>query len=344
MSNASVTPAFTGLTARLACGLVLLASHGWCGSQSIGSNDYPNKPIRIIVPFPAGGPTDITARVVGQAMGEAMKTSVIVENKAGGHGFIGVTEAARAPADGYTLMMASIGTMAINPKLHASIPYDANKDFAPVSLVVTVPIALVVNPRQVPTTKASDFMVYLKAHPGQLNFASAGNGGSSHLVPEYLKFRTHTFMTHIPYKGSGPAIADVVAGQVDLMFDTLLTSTPFVKSGKLKMLAVTTSKRLAEYPDVPTMGEVLGAIDPALKDFEASSWYALYAPAGTPAAVLTRLMQEVDAALKRPAIAKRLLDLGAVPVGGEAKRLADFQRSEQIKWGRVIDAAKIKPE
>ena len=300
---------------------------------------WPSKPIRIVVPFPAGGPTDITARVVGQAISESLKTPVIVENKAGGHGFIGVGEAAKGPADGYTLMMASIGTMAINPRLHEKIPYDANKDFAPVSLVVTVPIVVVVNQQALPVKSMPEFVSYLKAHPGKVNFASAGNGGSSHLVPEYFKYRTGTFMTHIPYKGSGPAIGDVVAGQVQLMFDTLLTSTPFVKSGKLKMLGVTTAQRLPQYPDVPTVAEAL-----QLKDFEASSWYALYAPAGTPADIVKRLSAEVDAALKQPAVAKRLTDLGAVPVGGPPEKLAAFQRVEQEKWGKVIQAAKIKPD
>lgn len=300
---------------------------------------WPSKPIRIVVPFPAGGPTDITARVVGQAISDSLKTPVIVENKAGGHGFIGVGEAAKAPADGYTLMMASIGTMAINPRLHEKIPYDANKDFAPVSLVVTVPIVVVVNQQALPVKSMPEFVSYLKAHPGKVNFASAGNGGSSHLVPEYFKYRTGTFMTHIPYKGSGPAIGDVVAGQVQLMFDTLLTSTPFVKSGKLKMLGVTTAQRLPQYPDVPTVAEAL-----QLKDFEASSWYALYAPTGTPADIVKRLSAEVDAALKQPAVAKRLTDLGAVPVGGPPEKLAVFQRVEQEKWGKVIQAAKIKPD
>ncbi len=300
---------------------------------------WPNKPIRIVVPFPAGGPTDITARVVGQAIGESLKTPVIVDNKAGGHGFIGVGEAAKAPADGHTLMMASIGTMAINPKLHEKIPYDANKDFAPVSLVVTVPIVVVANPQVLPVKTIPEFVAYLKANPGKVNFASAGNGGSSHLVPEYFKYRTGTFMTHIPYKGSGPAIGDVVAGQVQLMFDNLLTSTPFVKSGKLKMLGVTTAQRLPQYPDVPTVAEALG-----MKDFEASSWYALYAPAGTPPDIVRRLSAEVDAALKQPAVAKRLTDLGAVPVGGSAEKLAAFQRAEQDKWGKVIQVAKVKPD
>jgi len=300
---------------------------------------WPAKPIRIIVPFPAGGPTDVTARVVAQAMGESLKTSVIVENKAGGHGFIGVGEAARAPPDGYTLMMASIGTMAINPMLHEKIPYDANKDFAPISLVVTVPIVVVVNPQVLPANSIPELVSYAKANRGKINFASAGNGGSSHLVPEYFKYRTGIDMTHIPYKGSAPAISDMLAGQVQLMFDTLLTSTPHVKSNKLKMLGVTTAQRLAQYPDIPTVAEAL-----SMKDFEASSWFALYAPAGTPPDIVQRLSAEVGAALKQPAVSKRLTDLGAIPVGGTPEKLAAFQRAEQEKWGKVIQTARIKPD
>jgi tripartite-type tricarboxylate transporter receptor subunit TctC len=306
---------------------------------ALAQSPWPAKPIRIVVPFPAGGPTDITARVIGQALSESLKTPVVVDNKAGAHGFIGVTEAARAPADGHTLMMASIGTMAINPKLHEKTPYDANKDFAPVSLVVTVPIVVVANPAVLPVKTIPEFVAYLRAHPGQVNFASAGNGGSSHLVPEYFKFRTGTFMTHIPYKGSGPAVADLVGGQVQVMFDTLLTSTPHVKSGKLRMLAVTTAQRLPDYPEVPTIAEALG-----LKDFEASSWYALYAPGGTPPELVKRLSAEVDAALKKPAVARRLTELGAVPVGGPPEKLAAFQQAEQKKWGEVIQRARIKSD
>jgi len=318
-------------------GLMLFSALAQAQTQAQATNTWPNKPIRIIVPFPAGGPTDITARVVGKAIGEALKTPVVVENKAGGHGFIGVGEAAKAPADGYTLMMASIGTMAINPRLHEKIPYDANADFAPVSLVVTVPIVVVVNPLVLPVDAMPALVKYLKANPGKVNFASAGNGGSSHLVPEYFKYRTGTFMTHIPYKGSSPALADLVAGQVQLMFDTLLTSTPFVKSGKLKMIGVTTAQRLPQHPDVPTLAESLG-----IKDFEASSWYALYAPAGTPPEIVKRLSAEVDTALKLPAVARRLTELGALPVGGTPGKLEAHQNAKQSKWAAVIQAAKIK--
>lgn len=300
---------------------------------------YPGtKPIRIVVPFPAGGPTDIAARVVGQAMGQDLKASVIIENKGGAHGFIGAGEAAKSAPDGYTLMMASIGTMAINPGLYKKMPYDPNKDFEPLSLVLTVPIVLVANPQKIKANTVPELVDYLKAHPSMVNYASAGAGGSSHLVPEYFKFRTQTQMTHIPYKGSGPAVSDLVAGQVDLMFDTLLTSTTFLNAGKLKMLAVTTRERLPQYPNVPTMSEALG-----IQDFEASSWYAMYAPAGTPKDITKQLSESINRVLKDPAVLTRIAELGAQPAGGTPEDLAAFQRSEQNKWGQVIQAANITP-
>ena len=192
----------------------------------------------------AGGQTDIVARVIGQAIGESLKMPVVVDNKGGAHGFIGMAEAARAPADGHTLVMTSTGIIAINPKLYEKVPYDPNKDFAPVSLVMTVPIVAVINPQALPAKTASEFVSYVKANPGKVNFASAGSGGSSHLVGEYFKYVTGTSMAHVPYKGEGPALADVVAGHVQVMFGTLFACTPYVKSGRLHMLAVTTRERL----------------------------------------------------------------------------------------------------
>ncbi len=313
--------------------------HGLAQAQTQAQGRWPDKPIRIVVPFPAGGPTDITARVVGQALGEVLKTPVIVDNKGGAHGFIGAQEAARSAPDGYTFMMASIGTMAINPRLYPKLPYDPNKDFAPVSLVLTVPIVVVANPRELPVKTLPELVSYLQANPDRVNFASAGTGGSSHLVPEYFKTRTGTRMAHVPYKGSGPAVSDLVSGQVQIMFDTLLTSTPFVRSGKLNLLGVTTAQRLAEYPQVPTVAEALG-----LKDFDASSWYAMYAPAGTPAPIVQRVSEALDGVLKKPEVARRLAELGAVPVGGPPDKLAAFQRAEQDKWGKVIQTAHIKPD
>ena len=198
---------------------------------------------------------------------------------------------------------------------------------------------MVVNPAVLPVNSLSELVAYAKAHPGQVNSSSAGNGGSSHLVAEYFKFRTGTSMTHIPYKGEGPATADLVAGQVHLMFNTMTSTVPYIRSGKLRMLAVTTRNRLPDYPDVPTVSEILN-----LPDFEASSWAALYAPAGTRPEIVKRIAAEVGAALQTPAVAHRLKELGAVPVGGAPEALGDYQRKEQDKWGSVIQRAGIKAD
>ncbi|XAH21996.1 tripartite tricarboxylate transporter substrate binding protein [Xylophilus sp. GW821-FHT01B05] len=320
------------LLATPACAWV---SHGAARAQSA----WPAKPIRIIVPFPAGGQTDVAARLIGQALGEALKTPVFVENKAGAHGFIGGAEAARAPADGYTLLVASTGAAVINPLLHKSIPYDPLRDFRPVSLLISVPIVVMVNTLAQSPQTLQALVAKAKEQPGRVNYASAGNGGSSHLVAEYFKYRTRTAMTHIPYRGEAPAAADVAAGQVDLMFNTLVSTLPHVRSGKVRMLATTGRERLPDYPDMPTVAEAL-----RLMDFEASSWAALYAPAGTPADIAARLSAEVDAVLKGPGVAQRLRELGAVPMGGAPERLAALQRAELDKWRGVIQAAGIKPD
>jgi len=317
----------------------LLAGCSLLAGPVLAQAAWPSRPIRMVVPFPAGGPTDIMARVLGQAMSESLKTPFIIDNRGGAHGFVGASEAARAAPDGHTLMLASIGTMAINPGLHDKMPYDANRDFAAIALLVTVPIVVVVNPQKLPVRSVPELVAYLKAHPGQVNYGSAGNGGSTHLVPEYFKYRTGTFMTHIPYRGGGLATADLISGQVDVMFDSLLTSTPHIKSGKLRIIGTTTAQRLAEYPDVPTVAESLG-----MKDFEAVTWFGLYAPAGTPADIVSRLSQEVDLALKQPLVMNRVRELGAVAAGGGPQRLLAFQQSEQDKWGRVIRTAKIRPD
>jgi tripartite-type tricarboxylate transporter receptor subunit TctC len=319
--------------------LATLVSLTPLGAIAQAQNNWPVKPVRVLVPFPAGGPTDIAARAVGQAMSTSLGVPFVIENRPGGRGFIGTSEVARAPADGYTLLMSSIGAMAINPRLYEKLPYDSVRDFVPVSLVVTVPIVVVVNPEALPVKDIQALTQFLKANPGKVNYASAGSGGSSHLVAEYFKFRTGTFMTHIPYQGTGPAVGDLVAGHVHIMFDTLLTSAPFVKSGKLRLLAVTAAQRLPQYPDVPTVSEALN-----MKDFEASSWFAMYAPTRTPAEIVKRLSAEVAAALKQPDVAKRLGDLGAVPVGSSPQELAAFQSAEQDKWGKVIKRANIKPD
>ena len=319
----------------------LLTGTAFCLAEAVASAQgvWPAKALHIIVPFPAGGQTDMAARIIGRAMSESLKTPVVVENKAGAHGFIGAGEAARAPADGYTLMVGSTGLLAINPALYERIPYNVNRDFAPVSLLMTVPIVIMANTHTLPVAGVRELIAYAKANPGKVNFASAGNGGSSHLVAEYLSYRTGVSMTHIPYKGEAPATADVVSGQVDLMFNTLVSTIPHLGSGKVRILATTTRSRLSEFPDVPTVAEALH-----LNDFEASSWAALYVPAATPPEIVRRLSSEADAALKSPEVSRRLKELGAVPVGGTPEALATFQRAEQKKWANVVKAAGIKPD
>jgi tripartite-type tricarboxylate transporter receptor subunit TctC len=322
---------------RTAIAATLSLAFGGAAAQS----GWPaGKPIRMIVPFAVGGATDVAARVLGQALAESLQANVIVDNKPGAHGFVGVGEATRAAADGYTLLMASIGTISINPGLHEKLPYDPNRDLAPVALVSRTPVVLVTHPSALPgVNDARELVAYLKAHPGKVNYGSAGSGGTSHLVPEYLKFRTGTFMTHIPYRGESAALSDLLAGQVQVMFTTLINAAPHIKSGRLKLIAVTSEQRLPELPDVPTVAEGLG-----LKDFAATSWQALYAPAATPREIINRLAAAVDAILKSPAMVKRLADLGALPGHGVPDELARFQRAEQDKWLKVIRAAKIKAD
>ena len=317
---------------------VLAAILATASSAPFAQASWPSKPIHIIVPFPPGGQTDVAARVIGQALGEPLRTAVIIDNKAGAHGFLGAAEAAKSPADGYTLLVVSTGAVAINPVLHEKMPYDPVRDFTPVSLLISVPIVLMIN-AQLPIASTQELVAYAKAHPGKLNYASAGNGGSSHLVAEYFKFRTGTFMTHIPFRGESPATAAVVGGQVDVMFNTLVSALPHVKTSRVKMLSTTTRERLREFPQLPTVAEAL-----SLKDFEASSWTALYAPADTPPEIVLSLSREASLALKRPEVARRLRDLGAVPEGGPPERLGKLQRAEQAKWTQVIKAAGIKPD
>jgi tripartite-type tricarboxylate transporter receptor subunit TctC len=322
---------------RAAIGASLSLAFGGAVAQS----GWPaGKPIRIIVPFSVGGATDVAARVLGQALAESLQANVVVDNKPGAHGFVGVAEATRAAADGYTLLMASIGTISINPGLHEKLPYDPNKDLAPVALVSSTPVVVVTNPSALPgVNTVRELVAHLKAHPGKVNYGSAGSGGTSHLVPEYFKFRTGTFMTHIPYRGESAALSDLLAGQVQLMFTTLINAAPHIKSGKLKLIAVTSEQRLPELPDVPTVAEGLGQ-----KDFAATSWVALYAPAATPREIVNRLAMAVDAILKSPAMVKRLAELGGVAGHGVPDELARFQRAEQDKWLKVIRTAKIKAD
>ena len=301
---------------------------------------WPSKPVRIVVPFAPGGTTDILARAMAPELSRALGQSFIVENRAGAGGNVGAEAVARSPADGYTLLMGTVGTHGINKALYAKLPYDPQKDFASITLVAGVPNVMVMNAdkaRALGINTVADFIKYAKANPGKLSMASSGNGTSIHLAGELFKSRTGIFMTHIPYRGSGPALLDLVAGNTDVMFDNLPSALPQIKAGKLKAFAVTSAERSAAVPELPTIAEAAG-----LKGFDASSWFGLLAPAGTPADIITRIQQETAKALASPAVKEKLLAQGAIPGGNTPQEFARMIDAEHIKWAGVVKASGAK--
>ncbi len=300
----------------------------------IAQSDWPAKPVRIVVPFAAGGTTDITARVMAEQLSAALKQSFIVDNKGGAGGNIGATEVARAAPDGSTFLMGTPGTLAINQFLYARMPYDTAKDFAPVSFVVRVPNVLVVHPG-LGVRSIAELIAKAKARPGGLSYGSPGNGSTGHLSTELFKTRAQVFVTHIPYRGSGPMLLDLIAGQIDMAIDNLPSAMPHIRSGKLVALGVTSEQRSAQLPDVPTIAA-------ALPGYEAESWFVLMAPAGTPAAIVNRLSAEADRILKKPEVVERFKSLGAEAVGGTPERLAQFIAVETRKWQQVVKTSGAK--
>ncbi|MDM0089598.1 MULTISPECIES: tripartite tricarboxylate transporter substrate binding protein [unclassified Variovorax] len=290
---------------------------------------FPSKPITIIVPFSAGGTTDILARVVGLHMGTDLGQPVVVDNRAGAGGNIGGQAAARAPADGYTLFMGTVGTHAINQSLYKKMPFDPIKDFAPLSRVAMVPNLLVVNPGQ-PYKSVKELIAYGKANPGKINFGSSGNGSSIHLSGELFKQMTGVDMQHVPYRGSAPAVSDLLGGQISVMFDNMPSAIQHVKGGKLRALAVTTAKRSPALPDVPTIAEA------GVPGYEATSWFGLLAPAGTPAPIVAKLNAAILKALADPEVKKKLAEQGAESHGEKPEEFAAFIKSETAKWGKVV--------
>ena len=303
---------------------------------------WPTKPVRIVVPFAASGTTDILARALAPELQRVFGQPFVVDNKPGAGGNSGAAEVAKSAGDGYTLLMGTVGTHAINPSVYPKMPYDHVRDFAPVTLVAGVPNVLVINQAAAQKYKVdsvADLVKALKANPGRLNMASSGNGTSIHLAGELFKAMTGTFMLHLPYRGSGPALIDLMAGNVDLMFDNLPSALPHIKSGRLKALAVTSAARSGALPEVPTVEEVGG---PLLKGYDASSWFGLLAPAGTPADVVLRLQQETAKALATPVMKERLLSQGAVPSGMSPSDFARFIDAETKKWAKVVKASGAK--
>ncbi|MGH8847432.1 MAG: tripartite tricarboxylate transporter substrate binding protein, partial [Polaromonas sp.] len=287
-----------------------------------------------------GGTTDILARAVAPELSKAFGQPFVVDNRAGAGGNVGADAVAKSPADGYTLLMGTVGTHGINKALYSKMPFDPQKDFAPITLVAGVPNVMVMNAdkaKALGINNVADFIKYAKSHPGKFSMASSGNGTSIHLAGELFKSMTGIFMTHIPYRGSGPAMLDLVGGNVDVMFDNLPSALPQIKAGKLKAFAVTSVQRSAALPEAPTVEEAAG-----LKGFDASSWFGLLAPAGTPPDIVSRLQQEVAKALNAPAIKEKLLAQGAIPSGNTPQQFSAFIDAEHKKWAQVVKASGAK--
>ena len=315
---------------------VFIVFIAFIANVSAQSQPYPNKPIKIISPFATGGIADTFSRVVGQGLSESLGQPVVVENKTGGGGNIGADFVAKAPADGYTLVMGNIGSHAVNPYLMKNMPYDPLKDFEPVAYVLDAEGLLVVNPT-IPVKNVTELIAYVKARPGQVSYGSGGMGTTSHLAGELFKSLAKVDMTHIPYKGNAPAITDLIGGQTQVMFATMPTVLPYVKTDKLKALAVIGSSRASSLPDVPTVAETLPG-------FDVSNWIGIFAPAGTPKPIISKLNAEIIKIMQQPAVQKRLETEGAKfkPMTPEA--FGAFQKNEALKWAKTIKDSGIKPE
>jgi tripartite-type tricarboxylate transporter receptor subunit TctC len=306
-------------------------------SLGASAQTFPSKPIRLIVPFAPGGNVDITARAIAPGLGEALGQPIVVENRPGAGGIIGAEAVVKSAPDGYTLMMGSNSTVSVAPALYPKAPYNPVRDFAPISILATVPFVLVVHP-SVPVKNVAELVALAKAKPDFLSLASAGTGTSNHLVAELFGMLTGARMTHIPYKGAGPAVADLTAGQVNVMFDQLTSSLPNIRAGKLRALAVTSPARNPGLPDVPTFAEA------GVRDFQLANITGILAPAGTPPDVIAKLHAACVKVLATPAMKERLASLGVAPVGSSSAEFAAFIRDDFARWQKVIADANVKVE
>lgn len=297
---------------------------------------YPEKPVKVIVPYSAGGAADTTARLIGQRLADRLKQPVVIENKAGASGTIGAAAVATAPPDGYTLLLDATGHTT-NPSLFAKLPYDTAKDFLPISLIARIPNLLVVPPSS-PAKSVQDLVKAAREKPGKLTYASAGNGGAQHLAGELFAQALKLDLVHVPYKGGAPALTDLMGGQVDMMFSAVSSSGPLVKGGKLRALATTGSKPTSGFTELPTVAAA------GVPNFEVYEWNGLFAPKGTPEAVVQRLQKEVKEIVAQPDVQQRLTELGAEPVGSTSAEFAAFLKSETSKWSKVIKDANIKAD
>jgi tripartite-type tricarboxylate transporter receptor subunit TctC len=301
----------------------------------VRSQEYPSRPIRLIVPFPAGGATDIVARTIATKLQESWKTPVLVENRTGAAGIVGTEIVLKSPADGYTLLMGTNGPHVLNPHLYASLPYDALKDFAGVTQAVQSPYVLVVNP-SVPARSVAELIAYAKANPDRLNYASAGQGTGPHLAMELFQMMAGVRMTHVPYRGNADAERDLVAGQVQVMFDNISPALPFIRDNRLRALAIANPARSPIMPELPTVAEA------GVPGYAVTGWNGIFVPTGTPLDVIAKLNREIVAILKAPDVSQRLVGLGFDLVAGTPQQFDELVRVEHAKWGKVIRDANIK--
>jgi tripartite-type tricarboxylate transporter receptor subunit TctC len=318
--------------ATLATGAAMLAAATLACAQ-----DYPTKPIRIVVPYAPGGPADLVSRMIGSRLNEAWKQPVIVDNRPGGNTITGAEVAAKAAPDGYTLFVPFVGTLAINPSMYPKLPYDPLKDYAPITLIATLPLILVVTP-SLPANSVKELIALAKTQPGKLSFGSSGVGQASHLGAELFKSMAGTDMTHVPYRGNALAVADVVGGQISLIFDGMTSSLPLVRSGKLKALAISTAKRSLAVPDLITVAEA------GVPGYDVGSWVGILTSAGTPRAIVDKLNREIVAYLEMPATRERLLQMGLELQTSTPQGFHDYIRSEIAKWSKVVKESGAKAE
>ncbi len=315
---------------------LIAATTLWAGMALAQSGSYPNKPIKFIVPYPPGGGTDVIARIVQEPLSSNLGQQVIIENRGGAGGSIGSEAAARSPADGYTVLF-TLSSHTINPAIYPKLSFNTEKDFLPVVTIASLPQILVANP-DFPAKNVKDVIDMAKAKPGTIAYASVGNGSPGHLAGAMMAGAANVKMTHIPYRGGGPAVTDVMGGQVPLLWVPIPAAANFVKAGKLKALAVSTTKRSAVFPDVPTM------IESGFKDFEVDSWYAMFVPANTPKAAVDRLNAAANKVLTTPEVKEKLLNQGAEAVGGSPEALGRVVKAELVKWDKVVKENGIKAE
>ncbi len=325
------TPTSSQRRALMGMGLLGALPLGWAQTAA-----YPSRAVRMVVPFPPGGPTDVLARIVATKLGERFGQAFAIDNKAGSSGMMGSADVVKAAPDGYTLL-GNASIHVINPSLYPKIPFDALTDFTPITQLAHVPLILVVN-NDLPVRSVKELIAYAKANPGKLNFASSGNAAAPHLAGESFKLATGIDMQHVPYKGSSPALTDLIGGQVQLMFDSMPSAMPFVKAGKLRPLAVTTAKRSLAVPDLSTVAEA------GVPGYDISTWYGLWGPKGLSKEVSDKLANEVARILKLPDVKERYAALGAEPVGNSPEEFAAYCKSELLKWAKVVKDSGAKAD